>query len=193
MLDGQTNMKNSITGRPLQAAFTLIELLVAIAVLAILLTIAVPSLQKIIRDNRVTSQTNELIALINLTRNQAIRESIDINDTREATLQLDATSSGWTGNVSVTDADPAQGCPANVIRCSANTEVDLTTGTETNSLALSFEARGFLDPFAEAAICLKHTRPDDCEGERQHVEIRIRPTGQIETTGLSCTATCPTP
>ncbi|MFO7902268.1 MAG: prepilin-type N-terminal cleavage/methylation domain-containing protein [Pirellulaceae bacterium] len=181
---------------PAIRGFTFIELMVAIAVLAILLTLAVPSVQKIIRDSRVSSQKNEVIALINLTRNQAIRRGIDAGDTvtvagveepLEARLRLDASTSpvGWSGNVSVTGGDTAQGCPSDVIRCSDNVNVELATG----STVLSFESRGYLDPFEETFICLKHTG-ENCTGKRQHVEIHVLRSGQIQTSNLACDETC---
>ncbi|MFO7903128.1 MAG: GspH/FimT family pseudopilin [Pirellulaceae bacterium] len=174
------------------AGVTLIELMVAIAILAILLVLATPSLQKITRDNRVTTQSNELVALINLTRNEAIRLGIDATDAEEAVLRLNSTVSGWTGNVSVTDANPAEDCPSNVIRCSENARVQLSATAN----ALSFESRGYLDmesmgktAWTPELICLKHM--DGCKGDRQHIEIKVLPSGQTETRRLQCDAACP--
>lgn len=170
--------------------FTLIELMVAIAVLAILLTLAAPSVQKIIRDSRVTSQTNEVIALINLTRNQAIREGIDDNDDREAVLRIGGVDGGWGAEVfvsgTVTDDPNCDG--EGVIRCSENSNVSLSA---TNN-RLSFESRGYLrkDSFTPEIVCLKHS--GTCDGDRQHVQIEILASGQIETRPLQCGDPCPT-
>lgn len=175
------------TSKRQRAGFTLIEILVAIAVLAILAAIVSPSLQKVIQDNRITSQTNEMLALINLTRNEAIRRGIDANDSREAILRVDASASGWTANVSVTGGETAEGCPSGVIRCAANSDVALTT----SATELSFESRGYLDKtdWTPEFICLKHAV--GCNGDRQHMAISILASGQIETTRLACTAVCP--
>lgn len=168
--------------------FTLIELLIGIAVLGILITLAVPSLSKIIRDNQVTSQANEIVALVNLTRNEAIRRGIDANDDEKAILRLDAPGSGWTGNVSVTDAPTTDGCPAGVIRCSSNTGVLLTTTTDNGEF--SFDSRGYTADFSEAKICIEHP---DCTGDRQKVMITILASGQIQRQSLTCGAAwdCP--
>ncbi|PPU40563.1 GspH/FimT family pseudopilin [Xanthomonas arboricola] len=53
--------------------FTLVELMIAIAVLAILLTIALPSFRGVIRSNRVASSANETLGLLSLARSEAIR------------------------------------------------------------------------------------------------------------------------
>ncbi|WP_115047012.1 GspH/FimT family pseudopilin [Xanthomonas arboricola] len=53
--------------------FTLVELIIAIAVLAILLTIALPSFRGVIRSNRVASSANETLGLLSLARSEAIR------------------------------------------------------------------------------------------------------------------------
>lgn len=56
-----------------QSGFTLIELMVAIAVLAILLGLALPSFQESLRSNRVIAASNELLASFALARTEAIR------------------------------------------------------------------------------------------------------------------------
>lgn len=53
--------------------FSLIELMVTVAVLAILVAIGLPSFQSSMRSNRLATATNELIASINLTRSEAVR------------------------------------------------------------------------------------------------------------------------
>jgi type IV fimbrial biogenesis protein FimT len=55
------------------SGFSLIELMIAIAILAILLAIGLPSFQGSLRNNRVTSTTNELMASISLARSEALR------------------------------------------------------------------------------------------------------------------------
>lgn len=53
--------------------FTIIELMITIVVLAVLISIAAPSFQRVIEDNRVTTQVNEFIAAVNTARSEAIR------------------------------------------------------------------------------------------------------------------------
>ena len=52
--------------------FTLIELLVTISIMAILAAIAFPSFSYSLRNNRVGTQTNELLAALNYARNEAV-------------------------------------------------------------------------------------------------------------------------
>ena len=55
-----------------QSGFSLIELMVTIAIVAILAGIGMPSLQKTMQDNNMTSLHNELLAALNFTRNEAV-------------------------------------------------------------------------------------------------------------------------
>lgn len=57
------------------AGFTLIEMMVAIAVLAIMVAIALPSFSQLLATNRLTGQANELTASLQLARSEAIRRN----------------------------------------------------------------------------------------------------------------------
>lgn len=56
-----------------QSGVTLVELLVALAVMAILLTLAVPSMQALVNGNRLRAATNETLATLQAARIEAIR------------------------------------------------------------------------------------------------------------------------
>lgn len=55
--------------------FTLIELLIAIAILAIMVTLAVPSYSSFIKSNRLSSAYNSLVGTISLARMEAVKSS----------------------------------------------------------------------------------------------------------------------
>ena len=56
-----------------QRGFTLVELMVTLALMAILVGIAVPSFSTMIANNRIATQTNELVGALNLARSEAVR------------------------------------------------------------------------------------------------------------------------
>lgn len=168
------------------AGITLLELMVVVVVLVVLATMAVPALQNTIKNNRITAQTNELITLINLARNEAIRRNVDGVSLRSV-LSLEINGDVWTANVDVTGGEPGEGCPAGVIRCASHGNVVLSGAEE-----FSFNNRGYMieagETWAPRSICLKHT---SCSDPLQHREVRVLPSGQVESIRLGCDDTCP--
>ena len=173
-------MNTSHVGR--SKGFTLVELLVVIAIVAISLTIAVPSVQELLRNNRVASQNNELVALIMLAKSQAIR--------RNENWQVELISNGfsWAGNVRPADGMPSAeedaGCPdrPGIVRCSNFQGVRLTGAT-----TLTFNNRGFLNlnpgEWDPVELALDH---QGCTGARQAREIVVLPTGQLISGAVGC-------
>ena len=165
------------------AGFTLIELMVIVIVLAVTLSLAVPAVQEMIKNNRVTSQTNEMLALVAFARNEAIRRN------QAVTLTLASTNSGWTAEV----LDPlgtagAEHCDAGVLRCASHGRVELGIPNGDN-MDLIFNNRGYLEPFAGVEFFMEH---DDCRTNQfQRRLILLRPTGQVESCRAACSAnTC---
>lgn len=60
-----------------QAGVTLLEMMIAIAIVAIVSTIVVPSAQNILIQNRIVAEINELSGIIQFARNNAIDEQAD--------------------------------------------------------------------------------------------------------------------
>lgn len=92
--------------------FTLVELMVALAVLAILLAIGVPSFRQLIETNRAASQVNELIGALHTARSEAVR--------RNAVHRFCTNDTDWIIRTPTSNAAIRQG------RLQANTSVSQT-------------------------------------------------------------------
>lgn len=80
------------------AGFTLIELILALTIGAVLTTMAVPSFIDMIRNNRITSQTNDFISTLNYARSEAIKRGTGIivcSSNDQATCTGSTWQSGW--------------------------------------------------------------------------------------------------
>ncbi len=75
------------------SGLTLIELMVTVAVLAILVGIAVPSFTALIQSNKVSSETNDLLASLLSARSEAVK--------RETNIEVEKLSGDWKNGWSV--------------------------------------------------------------------------------------------
>ncbi|MDR2876925.1 MAG: GspH/FimT family pseudopilin [Chromatiales bacterium] len=75
--------------------FTLIELLVTVTIAGILLTLAVPSFNETIRNNRLTTQANDLVSTFNLARSEAIKRRTNVQ-VCTSNNQAACTNTPWT-------------------------------------------------------------------------------------------------
>jgi len=77
----------------------LVEVLVVMTISAILLAIAMPSFQSLIRSNRISNAANTLVAAFDLTRSEAVRRAstVVICRSADATVQVPNCSSAQAG------------------------------------------------------------------------------------------------
>lgn len=86
--------------------FTLIELMVALAVLGILLSIAIPSFQNMVLDNRIAAQANQVITALNYARSEAVKRGASATLCPTSGGAACAGSTNWsTGWLVFADAD----------------------------------------------------------------------------------------
>jgi type IV fimbrial biogenesis protein FimT len=84
--------------RQTMGGFTLVELMVTLAIGAILLTQAVPSFMTTIKNNRLTTYTNDLVSDINLARSEAVKRGTRVVLCRSADPSLATPVCGGTNN-----------------------------------------------------------------------------------------------
>ena len=94
-----------------QTGFTLIELMFVILLAALLLGLGIPSFRDFIRNGRITTAANDLIADYNLARSEAVKRRVQVtlcqSDDGATCIEPDdaAAFTGWI--VFVDDANPA--------------------------------------------------------------------------------------
>lgn len=90
--------------------FTLIELLITVVLAAIVMMMGVPSFSTMVGNNRLITQTNEFIGVLNLTRSEAVKRrtvaTLCVEQTSGGSSQCDTANGRWeTGWVVFVDAD----------------------------------------------------------------------------------------
>jgi type IV fimbrial biogenesis protein FimT len=138
--------------------FTLVELIVTLSLAAILLTIAIPNFQALIRSNRLTATTNEFVAFFNLTRSEAIRRGSSVSLCKTANGAACTTTGGWEAGWLVF-ADPnANGVVdggEELIRVheALDGQSTLVSSSGTAGSLISFNGSGFVSQSGTLALC----------------------------------------
>lgn len=177
----------------LQSGFTLVELLITIAVAAILLTLAIPNFNTVIKNNRLSTSANQLVSYLSLARSEAIKRGVDVSICK-STDQANCTTAagdnwedGWivfvdnNGNRSINAGDTIirvhQGLPRNTLRGDSNI-----------ANAACFSSRGFgscAGGNSDGTFNLCDDRADT--NTARSIDIAL--TGRVRTT--TTTGTCP--
>lgn len=143
--------------------FTLLELMVTVAVLAILLTVGIPGFGDLVRNNRVTAQTNQLITAINIARTEAVKRG------RNVQVAVAPAGDGWSAEVRVVGAagDPIRVVAGGTVTVNAATVVFRPTGVPV--AATNFE----MQPNHE------------CSGQQRR-QVAVTASGQVRTARQAC-------
>ena len=88
------------------AGFTLIELMITLAIVAILLTVGVPSLKTFMQGNQLVASTNELVSALHVARSEAIKLNAKVSICSSSNGTSCSGSSSWKeGWIVFVDAD----------------------------------------------------------------------------------------
>lgn len=127
--------------------FTLVELIVTMVLAGILLAIAVPSFQTVIRNNRLSTQANEFISAVNLARSEAVTRGSRVAICKSANGTSCTTTGDWAQGW-IVFADPDNNANVNTtaeivrVREALDGEASLT-GSSDLANYISFLSNGF--------------------------------------------------
>ena len=102
--------RHSFINRKANKGLTLAELVITMAVAAILFAVAIPSFTTMIQNNRITTQTNDIIAAISFARSEAVKRNSGVtfcrvaSDTATSCANGDATDN-WTNWIVLSGGD----------------------------------------------------------------------------------------
>ncbi|MBI3343663.1 MAG: GspH/FimT family pseudopilin [Gammaproteobacteria bacterium] len=158
--------------------FTLIELLITLTVVAILATVAVPSFMTFIQNNRVTSQTNDLVTALNIARSEAIKRNGAVTVcSRTGTVCGGGWADGWLVMVGTTGAPGQVLSIHEALSGSTLTAVPATT-------TVQFQANAFL---AGGGAVTLQLRPANCASTGvKGRDITINLSGRVSVTAVAC-------
>ncbi|WP_428624072.1 GspH/FimT family pseudopilin [Sedimenticola sp.] len=161
-----------------QSGVTLIELMIGVALMAVVLGLAVPGFQELIANNRLVTQTNNLVTAIHFARAEAAKRgltvSIRVTDNADAANEW---GKGWTifidanGDGLVTAGEE--------IRASDSIPGTITMDSTGNISLYNFFANGFAGGIDTVNVC------DGRAGESGR-QISISATGRVRTDPLAC-------
>lgn len=150
--------------------FTVLELMITLTVAAIVLAMAVPSFNEMIQNNRLITQTNQLVTALNLARSESIkrRENVDVVAT-DAGDAANEWGKGWR----VADKDGV------TLRLFLALESDATLDSANDLDTIQYQ------PSGRASVTDTLTLCDGRTGENGR-QITILTTGRVITNDVVC-------
>jgi type IV fimbrial biogenesis protein FimT len=146
------------------AGFTLIELMVAVAILAVLVSLAAPSYHRLVIDSRMTAQANDFLTALHFTRSEAVKRYATVTMCKSSDGACCATSGTWAQGW-IVFVDKGTTCPRDVdpndlLRVhAALTDGSTLVGTGANNLAnrVTYRPNGVTPQSGQFDLCSSDT------------------------------------
>lgn len=157
------------TGEASTAGFSLVELMITLAVLAVLITLAVPSFTSLVNSNRLAAQANELVAGLQEARLESLRSNRRVTVCRSTNGTTCNTAAGatwgrWISFVDTNGNAVVDGGETLLRSSSVKAPVQLRSTAQ----ALTFRADGMVRNNTSGAlvdntfdVCIPTTQPAD--------------------------------
>jgi len=155
-----------------QRGFTILELMITVTVAGILSMMAFPSFVTMTKNNRLTTQANDFILALNITRSEAVKRGIPTT----ITYSTGNWANGWT--IATTDATPV------ILRIGDALQDSMILTNDNSNTILTYSSSGTAAGNSNAApgnfeLC------DDRTGEIGR-QISISTTGRVSVADLTC-------
>lgn len=155
--------------------FTLIELMVTVVILAILVSIAVPSFRDMIQSNRMLSITNNLMTALQFARSEAIKRGVRVDVCRQSNGAC-SNGTGWQDGWLV----KVNGTGGAVLRVwEATSSSDLVVGPDAT---LTFRPNGMVTATADTSFSVKTS---SCTNRTMYT-VTLTPTGRATSIKGTC-------
>ena len=149
-----------------QSGFTLLELMIVIALVSIIFVIAIPGIQDMHKNNKITAKTNEFVAAINYARTESL-----LRPSRR--LQIEPIDNDWNKGWQLKRlndiTDPDDDKVVNTLENEGNLIITPIDNTST----IRYRARGRASQIYIFYICKK--------GYKEGRVITISPSGRVST------------
>lgn len=167
-----------------QPGFTLIELLVTLSIAAILLTVAVPNFITFVQNNRLATQANDLVTMLNYARSEAVKRNQTITVCSSTTGNSCAGSTTWDSGLLVfsdTDGDGVVDAGEDILQVRQAMEGSNTL--RAGRTRVTYRSNGFSPGFNDTfRLC-------DTRGTASARAIVVSMQGRVSTS--TGTASCP--
>ena len=145
---------------------TLIELLIAVAVLAIGAVLAIPSFTELVKNNRLTSASNNLVRALQLARSEAVKRNTRVAICRSQDQAQCKTGTGWTdGWIVFVEDTRAAGNTLGVVDASETANIISQEGPLAGTLQVTV--------FADVIWFNASGRPVDKDGNATSGDIKV--------------------
>lgn len=166
--------------------FTIIELMITLAVVGVAITLAAPGFGRFIRDQQVTTQTNDFLTSLNLARSEALKRgdavSVCASDDGATCSGNNDWDNGW---IVFTDEGPNPGTleggvGETLLRVHAGIDGGTTLTADGGTAFVRFMGDGLADTRDDFTLT-----PAECDGD-QIRSIDLSATGRAETSKVAC-------
>jgi type IV fimbrial biogenesis protein FimT len=176
----QSNHSQSAPARRTRG-FTMIEMMVTVAVLAVIMMVAAPSLAGFVRSSKVRSAQSEMIASLMLARSEAAKRGMTVGLAASAPTSGNEFGNGWTVWVD-TNEDGVVDSGELVLRTYPSLNAAVVLGTTRNITTLAFNSSGFLTPSTAVNFKACGGNSDTTKG----FAIRVDPVGLADIQEAAC-------
>ena len=186
---GKSHFQQRQPGASRQRGMTLIEMMIVLVILAIVSSMAGPSFSRQIRNNRVETSANSLMAGFNLARAEAIRRgrNIKICAVNDPNVPVPVCAGNWTQGWMIfldIDDNGSAGDAGDVVIKVGTAMTGVAFATAAPAALVEFSARG--QPVSGAGNYV--LEPSSCDvGKDKEVTVELGTVGRSKASSGTCT------